>query len=36
MVLRFSLLMLAAFAFASPAGAQVTKSEVPGVTKASW
>src|SRR4029077_11168212 len=32
MVLRLSLLMLAAFAFASPAGAQVTKSEVPGVT----
>ena len=32
MVLRLSLLMLLAFAFASPARAQVTKSEVPGVT----
>ena len=32
MVLRLSLLMLVAFGFASPADAQVTKSEVPGVT----
>lgn len=32
MVLRLSLLMLVAFAFSRPAGAQVTKSEVPGVT----
>src|SRR4029450_7444473 len=32
MVLRLSLLMLVAFAFSRPAGAQITKSEVPGVT----
>jgi uncharacterized protein (TIGR01244 family) len=32
MVLRLSLLMLVAFAFSRPAGAQVTKTQVPGVT----